>query len=163
MAKRNVQIVDPAGANTVPTWRYRTEAAATAIYVGEPVKLKAAASGYVIPLADAEPVIGTTTAVVGIAASDSTQTATADGVLDVYIPRPGMVYRAKAKSAAGIDTDAELLAKLNDRVLFDLTSGVYTIDQAAADDAANGVTIIGGNIVTGTLDFIIRASATNLN
>lgn len=159
MAKGNIQIVDVGGYNTVPTKTFRTEANATAILLGEPLKLKVAGSEYVIPLADAEPVIGTTTPVVGIAASASTQTASADGTVEVYMPRAGMIYRAKAKSAAAVDTDAELKAILNHRVLIDLTSGVYTVDQATVDAAPNGLVIVGGNILNGTLDFIIRESA----
>lgn len=163
MALGNISIVDNGGLQTCPVRRYHTEAAATTINAGEPVKLKAAGSGYVIPLADAEPVIGTTTAVVGIASTTSTHTASADGFVDVYVPREGVVYRAKAKTAADIDTAAELLAKTNDRVIFDLTSGVYTVDTGAADGATNGITIVGGNITEGTVDFIIRGSGTLLD
>lgn len=160
MARGNIQIVDVAGRNTINTKTFRTEAGATALAVGEPAKLKAAGSEYVIPLADAEPVIGTTTKVVGIVASPSTHTASADGSVEVYMPIPGMVYRAAAKSAAAVDTDAELAALLNTNVLLDLTSGVYTVDTATVAAAANGVTIVGGNISAGTVDFIIRDSAT---
>ena len=99
MAKNDVKIVDFAGHNVVPTVTWQTEAAATAIYAGEPVKLKAAGSPYAIPLADAEPVVGTTTVVLGIAASDSTQTASADGTVEVYLPLPGVVYEANAKTS----------------------------------------------------------------
>ncbi len=162
MTRQNVQIKDVGGKNTVQTRVFHTEANATAIKLGEPCKLKSAGSGYIIPLADAEPVIGTTTAVVGIAAGDSNHTASADGTIEVYIPSDGMIYRAKAKTAADIDSAAKLLGKTNDRVLFDLTSSVYTIDTAAADDAANGVVIVGGVVASGLVDFVIRESATNL-
>jgi len=155
----NIQIVDVGGANTCPTKTFRTEAGATALAVGEPAKLKAVGSAYVIPLADNEPVIGTTTRVVGIVASPSTHTASADGTVEVYIPRPGMIYRAKAKSTAAVDTDAELKALLNVNVLLDLTSSVYTVDTGATPATANGVTIVGGNIADGTIDFIIRDTA----
>lgn len=162
MATNNIVIKDSAGHNVVPSRRFRTEAGAAAILVGEPVKLKAAASGYVIPLADAEPVIGTTTSVVGITASAGTHTATADGYVDVYIPLPGVVYRAGVKTLVSSDTDVEILGKLNDRVVFDLTTGVYTVDNTAADGATNGLVIV-DMLTAGTCDFMIRTSGTYLN
>lgn len=160
MAKGNIRIADAGGHCNNPTWEWQTEAGATAIYVGEPVKLKAAGSPYVIPLADAEPVIGTTTQVIGIAASDSTHTASADGKIKVYIPLPGMVYAAKAKTAASFDTQSEINALVGDRVLVDLTSSTYTIDQSAGDSATSGIQIIGGLVDTKEVLFTIRPAAT---
>jgi len=159
MAKFNVRIVDQAGHNVIPTVKWQTEANATAIYAGEPVKLKAAGSPYVIPLADGEPQIGTTTQVVGIAASDSTQTASADGSVEVYIPLPGVVYSAKAKTASTVDTQAELNALCGDNVVFDLTSTTYSVDAAAGNAAGNGIQIIGGNPATTEVYFTIRPAA----
>lgn len=148
---------------TVPAVRWQTEAAATAIYAGEPVKLKAAGSPYVIPVADGEPVIGTTTAVIGIAATDSTHTASADGFVMVYLPLPGIVYRARAKTTSTVDTQAEINALCGDRVVFDLTSSVYTVDAAAGDGATNGIYIVGGNPDTYEVYFTMRTSGTQLN
>lgn len=37
--------------------------------------------------------IGTATAIVGLVASTGTQTAAADGTVDVYMPLPGIIYR----------------------------------------------------------------------
>lgn len=156
MAKGNVRILT--GNPAVRRWQ--TEANATAIYAGEPVKLKSSGSPYVIPLADAEPVIGTTTQMVGIAKSDSTQTASADGFIDVYMCDEGdILLAAKAKSAAAFDTVSEINALRGDRVLFDLTSGVYTIDQSAGDTATSGVLIVDGNPTTREVYFKIRTSA----
>jgi len=97
MAINNIRIKEGAGGYSVPTQRWNTEAAATDIAAGEPVKAKVAGSNYAIPLADAEPLIGTTTDVIGISQSASTHTASADGFVDVYVPIPGVVYNAKAK------------------------------------------------------------------
>lgn len=163
MARLNVQIVDVAGHNVVPTRVFKTEAGATAIRMGEPVKLKAAASAYIIPLADAEPVVGTTTSVVGIAAGDSNHTASADGLIEVYMPLGGVIYRARAQTFAAIDTQAELDARLNDKVVFDLTSTQYTVDTEVIAAAASGLVIVGGSITAGTIDFTIRPAATDLN
>ncbi|MEI9966178.1 MAG: hypothetical protein WDN67_00660 [Candidatus Moraniibacteriota bacterium] len=84
MAKGNIKVHKAAGYLNLPTEKWQTEANATAILAGEPVKLKAAGSPYAIPLADGEPVIGTTTQVLGIAATDSTHTASVDGFIMVY-------------------------------------------------------------------------------
>lgn len=157
----DITIARTAGGN-VPTYRWQTEAAATDITAGQPVKLKAAGSPYVIPLADADLTIGTDTAMVGIAAGDSTHTATADGYIDVYVPLPGVVYEVKAKTATSVDTQAEIDALVGDRKVIDLTSGTYTMDEAAADGANNAFYIVGGDPDRQTLEFIIRADATVL-
>jgi len=157
MAKNDIKFKD-AGV-TLKAVEWQTEANATAILGGEPVKLKATGSPYVIPLADAEPVIGTTTRVVGIAAGPSSQTASADGTVMVYELDPTMVLRAKAKTAASVNTASEIAALCGDNKLMDLTSSVYTVDEAAANAAANGIVIIGGDPVTQELYFQFRASA----
>lgn len=159
MAKGDIDVFDVAGKNSVPSKVYQTEAAATAILAGEPVKLKAAGSEFVIPLATAEPVIGTTTQVLGIAASDSTQTASADGTIEVYIPDPKVVWRAKATTPANIDTQAKLDALQNDNVKFDLGGGIYTVDENEGNAAASGLQIVGGDPETGDVHFTIRPAA----
>lgn len=159
MAKGDIKIVDNGGKGAVPVIVCNTEAAATAIYAGEPVIYKTAGSKYVIPMADATPVIGTTVAMVGIAASDSTQTASADGTVQVYLVDSSVVLNAKAKSAAAADTDAEIIALKGKRTLFDLTSSTYTIDTAATDAATSGLLIVGGDSSDSSINFIVRNAA----
>lgn len=159
MARNDVKIHDTGGFNVVPSRVYQTEAGATAILAGEPVKLKSAGSPYVIPLADNEPVIGTTTQVIGIAAGDSTHTASADGTVAVYRAVTGVVYKAKATTAANVDTASELNALVGDRVLFDLISSTYTVDENAGDTATSGIQIVGGNADTQEIYFEIRPAA----
>lgn len=150
-----------AGYLNLPTERWQTEANATAIYAGEPVKLKAAGSPYVIPLADGEPVIGTTTQVVGVAASDSTQTASADGYVMVYPANlPGVIWKAKGKTSSTVDTQSEINALCGDNVVLDLTSSTYTVDAAAGNGATSGVQIVGGNPDTTEVYFKFRPAAT---
>lgn len=159
MAKANIKVLrNPHGVLTTEV--FLTEANATAINAGEFVKLKAAGSEYVIPLADGEPVIGTTTAVVGLAAGDSNHTASADGELEVYILQPGVVYACKAKSATAFDTAAEIKALKNTKVLMDLTSSTYTVDTAATADTENGIIIVGGDAATSTVYFMVDQAAT---
>lgn len=160
MAIANIRIVNAGGSWVVPTLKFLGEAAATAMYAGEPVKAKAAGSKYAIPLADAEPVIGTTTRVLGIAATSSTQTASADGEVYVYDANDTqIVYAAKAKSSAAADTQAEIDALIGKRVLLDLTSSTYTVDTATADGNTNGVIIVGGNPDTSEIYFQFRPAA----
>lgn len=161
MAKGNIKVHKAQGYLNLPTERWQTEAAATAILAGEPVKLKVAGSPYVIPVADAEPIIGTTTAVIGVAATDSTQTASADGFVMVYPAElPGVIYKAKAKTASTVDTLSELNALCGDNVVLDLTTGVYTVDAAAGDGGTKGIKIVGGNHLTQEVYFKFRPAAT---
>ena len=146
--------------NSLPTITKQTAASATAIYAGEPVKLSAAGAVDVIRLADNEPVIGTTTQVIGITATDSTHTATAVGTIEVYNPLPGIIYKCKATTAANFNTAAKIMALENDRVLFDLVGSTFTVDENAGDTATSGLQIVGGNPDTQEVYFIIRPAAT---
>lgn len=159
MTVNNIKIYDPAGHNTVPTWRWQVEANTTVLR-GEPVKLKSAGSPYVIVLADADPVIGTTTDMIGIAASTSTATAAVDGYVDVYLPLQGLIYEAAGKTASTVDAQGEIDLLVGDRVVFDLTSSVFTVDAAAGNGATNGIMIVGGR--PGVVYFTIDSDATAL-
>lgn len=160
MAKNDIKVHKASGYLNLPTEKWQTEAAATAIYAGEPVKLKSAGSPYVIPLADNEPVIGTTTQMIGIAASDSTQTASADGSVMVYpATLSGVIWKAKATTSTNVDTLSELNALVGDRVLFDLVSTTFTVDENAGDTATSGIQIVGGNHETKEIYFKIRPGA----
>jgi len=152
----DIKILRTAGGD-VPTYRWQTDAGDAAIKAGDPVKLKAAGSPYVIGLADGDLTIGTDTAMVGIAASDSTHTASADGVVDVYIPLPGIVYEAKATTAGNV---ADTL--VGDRITVDLTGTTYTMDENATDAATSAFYVTGVDTDSDTIEFIIRADATIL-
>lgn len=162
MSKFDLRVVGPSHNR-----EYRVASGATAILVGEPVNSLAAQTAgaasvnTAVVLTDGKPLIGTDN-FLGIAAKAATHTASAAGrvVVSVIYPSISEVWGA-AKSAAAIDTDAELLAILFDTVLFDLTSSLYTIDQAAASNAA-GLTIIDGNIAKGELGVTVDARALRL-
>lgn len=97
---------------------------------------------------------------VGIAASDSTQTSTADGVVSVYMLDEGdVVLACKATTSTNFDADSEIKALEGDRVLFDLISTAYTVDENAGDTATSGLQIIGGNAKTAEVYFKVRPSA----
>ena len=129
-------------------------AAATTINAGEPCKL---VSTYAVPSADAEPGTGTPT-FLGIATSTSTQTSAVDGLVDVNILVPGIVYSAKAKSAAAGRFSCKNSGTLiGVPVLFDLTSGVYTVDTGATA-STSGLVIVGASSSTGEVFFTVRNS-----
>ena len=164
MAKGDFSFKNTGGHSNVPTFTFQTEAAATDILAGEPVKWKSVGSPYVIPLADADLTIGTDTGLVGvIAAGDSTHTASADGTIEVYLPLPGIIYRGKALTASTFDTQSEIDALVGDRVVVDLTSSTYTIDAAVGDGAQNAFLIVGGNPDTQEVWFTCRLDATFLS
>lgn len=163
MAKHDISVHEnPYGA--APTKVWQTEAGATDILAGEPVKLKTTTgSPYVIPLATGDLTIGSDSAMVGIAVTDSTHTASADGTVEVMLPLPGVIYKMAADTAANVDTEAEIKALENDRVVMLLASGSYTLDEDLGDGANNAFYIVGGNPSTGELYFTIRNDATFLS
>lgn len=115
-------------------------------------------TGAVIPMVDGD---GTTSQrFTGIAKNTSTDTASAAGVVTLWLPLPGYVYACKAKTASTADSAAEVQALFGKRVVFDLTASLWSIDNAAADAAANMVTIVGGDYQTQTLYFTYKTTGT---
>lgn len=135
--------------------------AAATVDVGTPTKgVDAAAAspwlGTIALMADGD---GTTSQrFTGIAKSQSTDTAAAAGTVEVILPFPGIIYSGKAKTAANADTQAEVSALRGKRVVFDLTSSVWTIDSAAADAVVNTVVIVDGDFRTQELFFVVNRS-----
>ncbi len=136
------------------------------ISAGEPTTPAGATgsvTGTVALSADGSPTtVGTATNVhfAGLAKSDSTETASAAGTVVLWAPMPGILYAAKAKSAAAVDTEAEIRALLNKRVVLDLTSTVWTVDTAATDAITNGVIIFGGDPAANLVYFAISSNVT---
>lgn len=105
---------------------------------GEPVVSSGLGSPYVELAATSQPVVGTDS-VIGIATSFSTETASADGKVQVMKLVPGVIYLGNPTVAASWDTQAEYDALVGARVLWDLTSSTFTI--LAADGATNGLVV----------------------
>lgn len=136
------------------------------IQAGTPTKGADAAAaspwtGAVVPMVDGDG--STSQRFTGIAKNTSTDTAVAAGNVTLWLPLPGYVYACKAKTASTADTAAEVTALFGKRVVFDLTSSLWSVDAAAADAVANCVTIIGGDYQTQTLYFMYRASGSMIN
>ena len=122
----------------------------------------ATATGALVPMVDGD---GSVTAMRfgGIAKSTSTDTASAAGVVDVWMPIPGLVYRGFAKSATAADTQSEINVLMRKRVVFDLTSSDWTVDTAAADALVNCVVIVGGIPSTSEILFCYAPKGTILD
>lgn len=139
--------------------------AAATIQAGTPTKGTDAAAaspwtGAVLPMVDGD---GTTSQrFTGICKTTSTDTATAAGSTVLWLPLPGYVYAAKAKTAANADTAAEVTALYGKRVVYDLTSSFWSVDAAAADAVANCVVIVGGDFNTQVLYFMYAPKGTSI-
>lgn len=136
------------------------------IVMGTPTKTvdAAAASPYLgttAPMVDGDGATGQR--FTGIAKGDSSETASAAGAVDIWLPLAGLIYSCKAKTASTADTQAEVDALSGKRVVFDLTASTWTIDAAAADAVVNCVVIIGGDFRTQTLNFVYSAKGTVLD
>lgn len=139
---------------------------ANSIKAGEPTRVASAtgAAGTGVELmSDAEPTTADAKRFSGIAKSDSDDTAAAAGTVWTWLPLPGIIYSAKPKTAASCNTQAKLDVLQFARVIFDLTSTVWTVDTAATDAAANGLVIIGGEYQTDTVFFMVSPGVTIFN
>ena len=156
MARNDIKIKDPIDGLRSYT-AVVSSGAATTINAGEPTKC--ATVGAVAIMADGN---GTTSQrFAGISKYDSTDTAAADGECVVWFPTPGIVYSGKAKTTTAADTQAEIDALYGKRVVFDLDT-YWGVDTAAADNANNGVVIIGGDYRTYNIWFVISNSCSIL-
>lgn len=161
MALGDFRVRDSAAHNALPTQVWPTQANTTVINPGEPVKMKTDGTGqYVIPCADGDGVIGTTSKIAGIAATKDTQTTANDGIVSVYMPVAGVVYVGAPKVAGSCNTAAKILALTGKRVTLSLTGTSYTINTAAADSSSNAILIVGGDASSDRCYFVIRTSAT---
>lgn len=163
MSKADISVIGVSGG----AQPFRVAASATKGYVGEPVNFAGtytsgvASANTVVVLTDGKPVIGTDN-FVGILAKTMDTNASGTVIaqktyVDVAIPEITRL-RGRAKTSTNVDTDSELLGVMWDRVLFDLTSSVYTIDETAAADTS-GLTIRDGNPAKGTLDVVVDQRA----
>lgn len=136
---------------------------ANTIHSGEPT-IKGEATGtstgvVKIPV-DGDPLTTSTHQFSGVAKSESTDTASAAGVCTVWLPLPGIVYSAKAKTASTANTAALVAALQDKRVVLDLTGTAWTVDAGATDSKNNGVFIVGGDFLTQVIFFMVTNGVT---
>jgi len=144
-----------------------TSSVTTTMKPGEPVKKGGATTNYVIPLATGDPEIGTDE-FIGIVSKESTETASADGEVEIFRVQPlRTLLRAKPTTTGNMDTQTELDSLLLDWVCCDVTSssgtnGVFTIDEDEGDDPdVHAFQIVGGDVRALTLDVIVHSMATS--
>jgi len=154
MALGDITFYESGSVGSPTSVKYPIAASATLLNAGEPAA-KALGQPYVAPAADATPVVATDFWA-GIAASTSTNTASVDGTVDVFVLQKGLSYLCAPKTAASWDTQAEYDALVGDRVLIDLTNGVYTVDTT--DSATSGLVVMPLDIkkFPGKVRFAIR-------
>lgn len=131
-------------------------AAGTPILAGEPVQIRAVGGIVVEPNLTNTPVVSVSAGVeglfVGIATTNSTNTTTAAGSVDVMPINSSITYLGNPDVAASWDTQAEYDALTGKRVLLKNsvtvsatpTGGTYTI--LASDSANNGCTVQAMNV-----------------
>lgn len=155
MAKGDIEVLD-LGSGYVALFQVddrTTSSAAATIKAGEPVKRASDGSPFLIVLATGDPEQGTDK-FVGIAKSESTETSTVNGTVEVYVCAPDTLLQAKATTAANVDAQSEIDALVGDAVSLDLAAGVFTIDENEGnDDNAHGFVIEGGDPVSQKLRF----------
>lgn len=165
MSLNDIAIKRFAGYNCVPSFEWLrddrdTSSQTATTKAGEPLKVNATAGQFCILLVDADLTIGTDQPFVGVAAEESTETASVDGAVNAYMPLPGVVYEVKALSAAAADTQSEIDALRGEYDVLDLTSGKFTLDTVAGTGANNAFLIVGGDPLLRSLWVMIRSDAT---
>jgi hypothetical protein len=160
MATGNILIHKDSPFGSIGAKKCLVAAAATAIYPGDPV-IRTLGDPTVTIMATNMPTVGTDS-VVGIATTTSTQTASAAGEVWVQPLVPGTIYKIAPTVAATWDTQTEYDLLVGDRVLIDLTGGVYTI--LAADGSTYGCVIEWIDVAKnpGYVAFSFRAGCSDL-
>jgi hypothetical protein len=153
MAKNDIKIIDSADAIVIK--ENVASGAANSLHAGDAVKKN---GNYVVRIATGDPEIGTDEGF-GICVSESTDTAAADGNVNVMYPIAGKtIMRCKATDSTGLNTAAKLLGLQGDCITLDLTSTTITIDEDEGDDPnVHGLKVVGGSVANGTLDFVMQS------
>lgn len=159
MAKGDMSTVGIDGGNQPR----RVAASATRYYTGEPmnwfpaISSGAAAVNTIVVLTDTKPRVATDQ-FQGLAAKDAVVNSSGTVVAHkayVTVPIPLVTrIRARAKTAANVDTDTELLGVMGDALDMDLTAAVYTWDDVAASNAS-AFQCVDGNPAKSTLDCLV--------
>jgi len=155
MAQNDVKVINSTLNTIIRTFRVedRTTSSDTQILPGEPVKKTTNAVGHV---ADGEPT--NAAPLWGIAVTASTETATADGTVDVLIVEPNRtVLRTDYTAGATVDDGV-----LYDTVTYDVSGGgAYTVDADEGDDPnVHGLQLLAYDTDAGTIDYSVRSYAT---
>jgi hypothetical protein len=132
MAAFDIDVIEQT-TNAVDTRTYSVKANTKAINNGELVIVDGSNAGYATTIASGAQAT-TSNTLIGIAATTSTQTASADGTVDVIVPANGRVLRVtlKALTPASLANSQRLAVHTIDCS----AGGVFTFDQGTT---ANGI------------------------
>lgn len=157
MAKSDVRIVNgPSGG--VFQWAVEDRTTSTtvaSIKPGEPVEAGGTGNNFALPIVDGEPVQAQSTRLIGIGASESTETSSADGYMLVeHVIPMATVLECRVNTAANVNTQAEFDAIQGDSITFDAAAinasrdtTPYTIDENEGDDPNDhGLVVVGWDI-----------------
>lgn len=159
MAARNLQVRH----SHYGTKEWPTEANVdVGLAAGDAVKLGGTGANFATICLDGDNEQGTDI-FLGITKTAGTQTAAANGVVNVEIVGPGSIISGKANTASNIATAALLLGIMGDFVTFDRSAataaGTITIDEnEGSDNDVHSLFIIDGDIVKGTLEAFVAAA-----
>lgn len=162
MALGDVTLLADAAFGAVGSRTHKVQSGAVATINAGELVLKTLGSAYVVAWGNtnAKPVVATDF-IAGVSTTTSTDTASADGTVDIMPIDPKMVFIITPAVAATWNTQAAYDALVGDRVL--LSSGSVGGAQTllAADGATNGLVVQPLNIqnVPGKVAFSIRAGA----
>jgi|6_EtaG_2_1085325.scaffolds.fasta_scaffold50728_2 hypothetical protein len=153
----DILLVEP---NEASTQTFQVAAgAANTISPGEPV-VATPGTATVALAADDTPKVGTDY-LIGIATSESTDTAAAAGTVDVYVFKGGEVVSGAVTTAANADTLTKIRAAALDHVTFNLASGAWTIAMGDGHAIADGLMLTGeGEPENSRVYARVRAGAT---
>lgn len=156
MARGDITIQEQSSLGGRGSRTYNVAASSTVIYAGEPVMVTALGDVVVLKCDNNFGIVATDF-FVGIAETDSTNTAGAAGTVQVLPMSPQTTYLIKPKVAASYDTQAEYDALVGKRVLIDLTGSSFTL--LAADNATYGFVIMPLDVskYLGKVAFSVRA------
>jgi len=162
----DVRIVDHSASSVVPTYQWQVASgAASSIVPGKLLKQSGTAGVYATLFVDGDHTVATDQPIIGLSASISTDTAAADGYVDVFMPLPGVVYGIKALTASLANTQAKIDAMRGKAYVVDVdgTTGKVTLDTAAGNTATNALKVVGGDPAQSELYVVIRMGATFLD
>ena len=160
MSRNDINPKGSGGVNSLPIDRWVVGAGTTdAIKAGEPAKISAVNARHAaILLVDADLTIATDQPMTGVASNDSTETSSASGFSDQYVPLPNVKWEIKARTAANVNTQAEIDVLIGYLYIIDLTSSVFTMDLATSAGTA-AFLMVGGDPERSTVWFRIRPDA----
>ncbi len=163
MALGDILVLEHSSTNGRGSRTFNVAAGATAILAGEPVVYQIGGAVTVSAMATNSPVSGSDY-FVGIAQTNSTQTAGTAGIVGVLPVTSQTTFLIKPTVAASWDTQSEYDALVGKSVLIDLTSGSYTLLATGGANSTNGCVVQSMNIADhpGQVAIAFKAGTSNL-